>query len=130
MAVLVWLVRSMLPLAWCLEMARLTTRGDERGRRAGSGWSGEDGLADEVDEVDGGFGDGGGSVDELVSGGVQGDREAEPIWWGVAVGQCGVGDGGSQGLVGDQQCPDFLGDPGWGAGAEDTSAPMVDFSSM
>jgi hypothetical protein len=46
--------------------------------------------------------------DHLVAGGVQGDGEAGAIGvgsWGCAR---GVGDGGAEGLVGDQQGVDFL----------------------
>ena len=41
-------------------------------------WVRQYGPADGADEVDGGFGDDAGGVDDLVAGGVQGDGEAGP----------------------------------------------------
>src|SRR5262249_35047083 len=59
---------------------------------------------------------------ELVAGGVERDGEAGPVGVdaGMAVG--GVGHGGAQELVGDQEGVDLLGETGWGAGAQDAAA--------
>ena len=62
-------------LATYLEIARLTTRGLVRVRRAGRSWS-RTVTADRADEVDHGVGDDTGGGDELVACSVAGDGEA------------------------------------------------------
>src|SRR5216684_4407824 len=79
------------PLAWYLEMARLTTRGLTRSRRAGSR------LARTW-------------------------RPMVPVRVGAGHGSGGVGHGGAQDLVGDQEGVDLLVDPGGGAGPQDPPA--------
>src|SRR5437763_11870695 len=73
-------------------------------------------AADGAGQVDGGAGDDAGGLDELVAGGVQGEGEAGPVGVGAGLGG-GVGHGGAQDLVGDQQGVDLLVHPGRGAGA-------------
>src|SRR5205085_2614408 len=78
-------------------------------------------AADGAGQVDGGAGDDAGGLDELVAGGVQGEGEAGPVGVGAGLGG-GVGHGGAQDLVGDQQGVDLLVHPGRGAGAQDPAA--------
>jgi len=77
----------MSPLARCLEMARLTTAG--AAAVAAAPVAGRpDGVAYLADEIDDGVGDDPGGVDDLVTGGVQGDGEAAAV---------GAGAGGGEG---------------------------------
>src|SRR5581483_3050676 len=50
------------------------------------------------------------------------DGEAGPVGVGAGDGRSGVGDGGADGLVGDEQGVDLLLDAVWGAGAQDAAA--------
>jgi len=84
--------------------------------------AGQDGPADGPCQVDGGAGGDARGQDDLVAGGVQGDREAGPVGVGARESGGGVGDGGAQGLVGDEQGPDLLLDAVGCAGAQDAAA--------
>ena len=53
---------------------------------------------------------------------LQGDGEAGPVGVDAGLGVGGVGHGGAQELVGDQQGVDLLVDAGRGAGAQDPAA--------
>jgi hypothetical protein len=89
----------------------------------------QDEAADLPGQVDDGAGDHARGEDDLVAGGVQGDGEAGPVGVGAGDGRGGVGDGGAQCLVGDQQGADFLLDA-VGVRARRTRPPrMVDMSS-
>jgi hypothetical protein len=84
--------------------------------------AGEDEAADRSGEVDDGVGGDARCEDDLVAGGVQGDGEAGPVRVRAGNGRGGVGDGGAEGLVGDEQGVDLLLDAVGGAGAQDAAA--------
>ena len=113
-------VRSTLPRALYLDMARLTTRGLTRSRLPGIRLARTSqpifparSVAGQRDA---------GREDDLVPGGVEGYGEAGAVGVGAGDGAGGVGDGGAQGLVGDQQGVYFLLDAAGGAGAQDPAA--------
>jgi hypothetical protein len=91
--------------------------------------AGQGGPADFPGQVGDDAGLDAGGQDDLVAGGVQGDGKAGPVGVGARDGAGGVGDGGTQRLVGDQQGPDLLPVPP-GVRARRTRPPrIVDFSS-
>ena len=114
-------VRSTLPRALYLDMARLTTRGLVRSRLPGMRLARTSRPIVPARSATGPASDAGGE-DDLVAGGVQGDGEAGAVGVGAGDGAGGVGDGGAQHLVGDQQGVDLLVDAAGGAGAQDPAA--------
>ena len=114
-------VRSTLPRALYLDMARLTTRGLTRSRRPGMRLARTRRPIVPARSMAGPGGDAGGE-DDLVAGGVEGDGEAGAVGVGAGDGGGGVGDRGAQRLVGDQQGLDLLLDAVGGAGAQDAAA--------
>jgi len=114
-------VRSVVPVALYLDMARLTTRGLVRSRRLGIRLARMSLPIAPVRSV---------AVPVVMPAarmtwsraGVQGNGEAGAVRGGAGGGGCGVGDRGAQGLVGDQQGVDFLLDAVRGPGVQDTAA--------
>jgi hypothetical protein len=80
----------------------------------------EDGAADGADQVDEGVGEDVRGQGDLVAGGLQGEGEAGAV--GIdAGGAGGVSDRDADGLICGEQGVDLLGDPGRGAGAQDSA---------
>jgi len=109
------------PRAWYLEMARLTMRGADP-QPAGGQQGGQHVASDGAGQVDDGGGDDARCLDDLVAGCLPGDDESRPVGVCARGGAGGVGHGGAQQLVGDEQGVDLLVDPGGGAGAQHAPA--------
>ena len=114
------MVRSTFPFALYLDMARLTTRGLIRSRLQGMRlarhrpiWPARSTRLPGEDAR---------GLDDLVAGAVQRDGEACPVRIGALGCVGGVGDGGAQGLVSDEQGPILLLDAVGGPGAQDPAA--------